>query len=224
MTISISVSTVTHTALRAALLAGVVVASLQATSARAGDWVLAAGSEEGRKDALMPWGFAQLLMESTPWTTPVTGLQAPGLAPHEGSHLAAELTEPFDLSVRRARLGVRGGVPGTAQQLVVFAAVEAGMNALTRDVSVAKIGSIDLEPFVADVSFDWLMRNPDDPASSRLLQAVTVGTQVKLSKSFRLLLNAELRRQLVGEKAPPDATRIAAGLSPLLSAQLNLVF
>jgi hypothetical protein len=92
------------------------------------------------------------------------------------------------------------------------------------DVSVAKLGAFDLDPFVVDVTYDVLVRNPDDPAASRTLHGVTVGTQVKLSKHFRLLVNGELRRQDVGEKAPPDAAVIAAGLSPLLSAQLNLVF
>jgi hypothetical protein len=425
------------------------------SSALAADWVMLGGTEEGRKDGLAPWGFAQLLVESTPWTQPVTGLQAPPLQPYEGKHLAAEIGEPFDLSVRRARLGVRGTVPGTDRALSFFAAVEAGENGLTRerglvlvdatatwsvvpglrlrlgqfkmptadealennptaasftrfspfvaallidqdveggvitgpalalrdvglqafdalplfeaaggrleltyaavaslgrpahafdlptwgddvtaqlthvasvgpdvtgrvqlswvfdettrhradrdevsfwlwqqrgqrtvtsvddvtvadrvrqgfgaqlrfagikvrgeaafadgailaqgafagqpaqiladgaawggslDVSVAKLGSVDLDPFAVDVSYDVLARNPDDPAASRTLHGVTVGTQVKLGKNFRLLVNGELRRQDVGEKAPPDAAVIAAGLSPLLSAQLNLVF
>jgi hypothetical protein len=425
------------------------------SSARAADLVMLGGTEEGRKDTIAPWGFAQLLMESTPWSRPVTGLQAPPLKPFEGQHLAAEIEGPFDLSVRRARLGVRGSVPGTGQRLVFNAAVEAGENGLTRerglvlvdatatwsvvpglrlrvgqfktptadealennpvsssftrfspyvaallidqdvedgaitgpalafrdvglqvfdalpileaaggrfeltyaavaslgrpahafdtatwvndltaqlahvasagpdvtgrvqlswifdettrlradrdeaslwlwqqrgqrtvisaddvtlaarvrqglgaqlrfggikvrgeaafadgvvlaqgafvgqpaqvlrdgvawggslDVQVARIGAFDLDPFAVDVSYDILVRNPDDSAASRTLHGLTVGTQVKLGKNFRLLVNGELRRQDVGEKAPPDAAVIAAGLSPLLSAQLNLVF
>jgi hypothetical protein len=429
------------------------------STARAADWVMLGGTEEGRKDGIAPWGFAQLLVESTPWTQPVTGLQAPPLLPFEGQHLAAEIGEPFDLSVRRARLGVRGSVPGTDRRLSFTAAVEAGENGVTRerglvlidatatwsvvpglrlrvgqfktptadealennpavasftrfspyvaallieqdvengaitgpalafrdvgvqvfdalplwsaaggrldltyaavaslgrpahafdaasfvddvtaqlthvagagpdvtgrvqlswifdeatrhradrdeaslwlwqqrgsrpvttvvdgvsdvstaartrqgigarlrlagvtvrgeaafadgvvlaqgafagqpatiladgvawggslDVSVAKLGALDLDPFVLDVTYDILVRNPDDAAASRTLHGVTVGTQVKLGKNFRLLVNGELRRQDVGEKAPPDAAVIAAGLSPLVSAQLNLVF
>jgi len=444
--------TITTLALGLALL-------MTSSPTRAADWVMLGGTEEGRKDVIAPWGFAQLLMESTPWTQPVTGLQAPPLQPFNGQHLAAEFTEPFDLSVRRARVGLRGSVPGTDRALSFFAAVEAGENGLTRerglvlvdatatwsvvpglrlrvgqfkmptadealennptaasftrfspyvaallidqdveggvitgpalafrdvgvqafdalplvesaggrleltyaavaslgrpahafdaatwgedvtaqlthvagagpdvtgrvqlswifdettrhradrdevslwlwqqrgqrlvttvvdgasdvetaarvrhglgaqlrfagikvrgeaafangvvlaqgafagqpatilkdgvawggslDVQVAKLGAIDLDPFAVDVTYDILVRNPDDPAASRTLHGVTVGTQVKLSKNFRLLVNGELRRQDVGEKAPPDAAVIAAGLSPLVSAQLNLVF
>lgn len=427
--------------------------------AHAADWVMLGGTEEGRKEGIAPWGFAQLLLESTPWTQPVTGLQAPPLLPFNGHHLAAEIDGPFELSVRRARLGLRGSVPGTGQRVVFNVAVEAGENGLTRerglvlvdatatwsvvpglrlrvgqfktptadealennpvassftrfspyvaallidqdvedgvitgpalafrdvglqafdalpileaaggrfeltyaavaslgrpahafdtatwvndltaqlahvasagpdvtgrvqlswifdetmrhradrdevsfwlwqqrgqrlvtvvdgglddivtaarvrqgmgaqlrfagikvrgeaafadgvvlaqgafagqpaqiltdgaawgsslDVQVAKLGAIDLDPFAIDVSYDVLVRNPDDPAASRTLHGLTIGTQVKLGKNFRLLVNGELRRQDVGEKAPPDAAVIAAGLSPLLSAQLNLVF
>lgn len=426
-----------------------------ASPARAADWAMLSGTEEGRPDAIVPWGFAQLLLESQPWSTPVTGLQAPPLQKFNGSLVAAELADPFDLSVRRARLGLRGSVPGTDQRLVFIAAVEAGENGTTRDrgivlvdasvtasvfpglrlrvgqfklptadeamennptaaaftrfspfvsallieqdledgaivgptaslrdvgieafdalplwqgdhgaldlgfaamaslgrpshsfgsiddvnaqlvhvassgpdltgrlqlswlmdprqrhrgdrdevsvwlwrqqgarlvpgiddplttsavgrvregaggqvrlagvrvraevvvaegavlaqgafagqpavilpdgvahggsldLSVARLGSLALDPFTIDVGADWLSRNPDDPVASRFLQSVTVGTQIKFNKMFRLLLNAELRHLEVGAKAPPDAALIAAGLSPLLSAQLNLVF
>jgi hypothetical protein len=98
------------------------------SSTRAADWVMLGGTEEGRKEGITPWGFAQLLVESTPWTKPVTGLRAPSLQPFEGQHLAVEIGEPFELSVRRARVGVRGTVPGTERALSFFAAVEAGEN------------------------------------------------------------------------------------------------
>jgi hypothetical protein len=440
----------------AVVIAVIAVGAVGAASpARAADWAMLSGTEEGRPDGIAPWGFAQLLLESQPWSTPVTGLQAPPLQKFNGSLVAAELPESFDLSVRRARLGLRGSVPGTDQRLVFIAAVEAGENGLTRDrgmvlvdasvtasvfpglrlrvgqfklptadeamennpsaasftrfspfvsallieqdvvegaivgpalslrdvgieafdalplwqgeqgaldlgfaamaslgrpshafdsiddvnaqlvhvvssgpdltgrlqlswlldpkqrhrgnrdevsvwlwrqqgarlvpglddptttsavarvrqgaggqvrlagvrvraevaaaegavlaqgafvgqpavvlpdgvahggsldVSMARLGSLALDPFTIDVGADWLARNPDDPAASRFLQSVTVGTQLTFNKTFRLLLNAELRRLEVGAEAPPDAALIASGLSPVLSTQLNLVF
>lgn len=449
---------------RAALSLLLLTAVVVAAPVRAADWVLLSGTEEGRKGTLAPWGFAQALVESSPWSAPVVGLKAAPLQAFEGQHLAAEIDGPFDFTVRRARLGLRGEVPGTDGQLNVFVAVEAGQNGQTRargvvlvdatatyapwealrlrvgqmktptadealeanpvaaaftrfspfvqallieqdvkdgaivgpvaglrdvgveafgvvplvdvdvfgggvvdvtyaamaslgrpwqqwgpldgavaggvdafahaaavgpdvtgrvqlswvmdatkrarwdrdevavwgfvqhgtravdvdatpavatvaelgrsregfggavrfagvrvrgeavlaqgamavpgafvgqaasfdgagvahggsvDVDVARVGAFDLAPFVVSATYDWLARNPDDPVAARLLQSITLGTQVRLSQNFRLLGNVELRQQTAGAEAPPDAGTIASGLSPLVSAQLNLTF
>lgn len=80
--------------------------------ARAADWPTLLGTEIGREDnALRVFGFAQLLAD-----TPVAA--------------------PSELSLRRARLGARGALPGTAQGVDYLVALEAGANGVTRDRGV----------------------------------------------------------------------------------------
>jgi hypothetical protein len=114
------------------------VALLLSSATLAGDWVMAAGSEEGRTGDIVPWGFAQLLVETQPWSSPVVGLQAPPLQPFNGHFLAADV-EGVDVSVRRARVGLRGIVPGTDDRVNMLFAIEAGQNALTRDRGVVLV-------------------------------------------------------------------------------------
>ena len=118
-----------------ALAALLVAAALGASSARAAHWPMLLGTEEGRRPtALLPFGFTQLRLESTPFAEPVDGRMA-----------SFNLEEPFELTLRRARFGVRGAVPQTDGLVTYFLAFEAGQNAATRDRGVVVIdGSVSL--------------------------------------------------------------------------------
>lgn len=130
----------------------VFVAALAAsTTARAVDWPAVIGSEDGRKDVpLVPFGFAQVLVESTPLRAPVTGLTSPALKEHEGEVASFNIDPPAELSLRRARIGLRGSMPGTEQRVSYLVAFEAGQNATTRGKGAALIDAsvtLTLVPF-----------------------------------------------------------------------------
>jgi len=135
---------------RASMLV-VVAAVLSSTTARAIDWPAVIGSEDGLKDApLVPFGFAQVLVESTPMRAPVTGLTSPALKEHEGEVASFNIDEPAELSLRRARIGLRGSMPGTEQRVSYLVAFEAGQNATTRGTGAALIDAsvtLSLVPF-----------------------------------------------------------------------------
>lgn len=124
------------------LVASAVVAG---SPARAANWPMLLGTEEGRKETLFqPFGFMQLRVEATPFADEVTGLTSEALREHEGE-LAAFNLETAEFQVRRARLGARGFVPGTNRMVNYFLALEGGVNAATRDRGVILIdGSITL--------------------------------------------------------------------------------
>ncbi len=124
------------TSARAGLVALLtIVASPQ--SAEAANWLLQQGTEEGRPDKpFLPWGFLQIVAEGIV-AEPVEGLEAPALQPFEGRYAAFNVLSGDDgrlsFSVRRARIGARGAVPGTDQRVSWFVALEAGDNAMTLD-------------------------------------------------------------------------------------------
>ncbi len=103
--------------------------------ARAADWPMIQGSEEGRPDrAFVPFAFLQVVAEGIP-ASPVDGLEANALVPFNGRFAAFNVLSGEDvrygLGVRRARVGVRGAVPKTDQAIVYFLAAEFGANAVT---------------------------------------------------------------------------------------------
>lgn len=115
-------------------------ALLWAGLALAADWHAIQGTEIGQPDqAVRPWGFAEMVAEGI-LARPVEGLQSEALAPFEGelasfNHVAAGEAS-WSFNVRRARMGLRGSVPGTAQRVAWMAAIEGGNNGLTRDSRV----------------------------------------------------------------------------------------
>lgn len=132
-----------------ALLALVVVATAAVAvtaPARAANWPMLSGTEEGRKPTpFHPFGFMQLRLETTPFAEEVTGLQSEALREHEGEMASFNLEEPFELSLRRARLGARGTIPGTNGLVTYFLALEGGQNAATRDRGVVLLdGSVSI--------------------------------------------------------------------------------
>lgn len=110
-----------------------------ALPARAADWLMIVGTEEGRPEvAVKPFGFLQVSAETLLFAEAVKGLEGEALRDFDGEMAAFnDLEEPVELSIRRARLGMRGVVPGTDRKVNYFVALEAGMNAATRDVGVA---------------------------------------------------------------------------------------
>ena len=110
--------------------------ALFAGPARAADWVMIGGSEEGRPDvAIAPIAFTQLVVESTPFAAPLTGLKSDALVGFNGATPTFNL-DGVVLDVRRLRLGGRGTAPRTHGAITWFVAVEAGHNAATRGVTV----------------------------------------------------------------------------------------
>ena len=109
-----------------------------ASPAQAADWLMLTGTEAGRPErAFHPFGFFQLAIEKQLGAEPVNGLNADALQPFNGE-LASfnDLEEPYELSLRRARVGARGLVPGTGKRINFLISAEAGFNSATRDVGI----------------------------------------------------------------------------------------
>jgi hypothetical protein len=106
-------------------------------AASAADWLLLQGTETGPDPAAVrPWGFVQALGEGVPFGTPVDGSGSEALAPFDGElatfNRVGSADATWGLSVRRARVGLRGAVPKTAGRVSWLVAAELGDNALTR--------------------------------------------------------------------------------------------
>ncbi|MFM2163543.1 MAG: hypothetical protein RLZZ383_3055 [Pseudomonadota bacterium] len=103
----------------------------------AADWPMLQGTEPADAAPVRVWGFAQALAEGLVGAKPVTGLVSEGLLPYEGEvptfNRIGSGDATWGLSVRRARLGVRGAVPKTSGRLGYLLAAEFGANALTRE-------------------------------------------------------------------------------------------
>lgn len=103
-------------------------------AAMAADWLQLQGTE-AEDAALRPWGFVQVLGEGVVAGEPVSGLSSETLAPFNGelanfNRVGGDAT--YGLSVRRARLGLRGAVPNTEGKVAYLVAAELGDNGLTR--------------------------------------------------------------------------------------------
>lgn len=133
--------------------AGLLMAGLwTASTAQAVDWPLLAGTELGRPvSALAPYGFLQVLGESTPLAKPLDGLTAAANKPYNGQTHAQNIDAPLQLSIRRARFGLRGTAPGADNRLFWHLSLEGGQNGLTRDRGVTL-----LDASVTMRAADWL--------------------------------------------------------------------
>lgn len=109
---------------------------LVAASAWAADWVTLQGTEPpGGSDAPRPWGFLQVLGEGIVLGEPVTGLSGE-LAAFEGQWATFSRvgsgSASWGLSLRRARMGMRGTLPGSRGHIGYLIAVELGDSQTTR--------------------------------------------------------------------------------------------
>ncbi len=111
--------------------------------AGAADWPMLQGAEPGAPadaPAARVWGFAQVVGEGLVGAKPATGLVSDGMLPYEGQipvyNRIGEGEATWGLSVRRARLGVRGAIPKTSGKVAYLLAAEFGANALTREAPV----------------------------------------------------------------------------------------
>lgn len=112
------------------------VLALAPSAARAADWPIITGTEEGAPDSpVRPFGFLQIVGEGT-FGSRVGGLQSPALQRFEGRYATfntlpgSEAT--LGLSIRRARPSVRGSVPLTKKKVTYFFSTEFGKVGLTR--------------------------------------------------------------------------------------------
>jgi hypothetical protein len=111
-------------------------ATLAPSAARAADWPIVTGTEEGAPDtAIRPFGFLQVVGEGT-FGSRVQGLQAPALQRFDGRYAAFNTLPGSEatagLSIRRARPSVRGSVPFTKKKVTYFFSTEFGKVGLTR--------------------------------------------------------------------------------------------
>lgn len=106
-------------------------------AAVAADWPMLQGTEPSPDPALRPWGFAQVLGEGVVFGEPVEGLTAEALQPFEGERASFNRVGSGDarwgLTLRRARVGLRGSAPKTEGRVAFLVAAELGDNALTRE-------------------------------------------------------------------------------------------
>lgn len=106
-------------------------------AALAANWPMIQGTEEGREEtAVQVFGFVQPTFE-TVLADPVEGLEAAPLQPYNGRVAVfntvgrGDATQTF--RVQRARLAVRGTIPGTDRAVNYFVMVGAGQNAVVGD-------------------------------------------------------------------------------------------
>lgn len=96
-----------------------------ASAALAGDWLVIAGTEEGREDVPVKlFGFVQPQVEGIVGGELVDG-QRPLFNRVNG-------VGPFSFLMRRARLAARGSIPGTDQRVTYFLMSEFGEVSITR--------------------------------------------------------------------------------------------
>lgn len=121
---------------RAASFAVAAAILVTATKARAADWPIIQGTEEGRPErAVVPFGFVQVTGEGM-LGSEVTGLTKPPLRAHEGERPtfnALESGGTWGFAVRRARPGLRGSLPGTDQRVSYFLLAELGTAPIARN-------------------------------------------------------------------------------------------
>lgn len=120
--------------------AAVVVTSLFAVAAHAADWPIAMGTEEGAPDQpVRPIGFLQLVGEGSSGAH-VEGLKSKALSKYEGArptfNTVGDSNASWGFTARRARIGFRGSVPSTNQQVSYFITVEAGTAAVNRGATI----------------------------------------------------------------------------------------
>lgn len=117
---------------------GATTALMSPAQALAVDWPGLAGTEAGRPvSALYPYGFVQFLAESTPFASDLSGLTGAALQPANGQPHANNVEAPVALSIRRARLGLRGVIPQSQDRISWHLSAEAGHNGVTRDRGVS---------------------------------------------------------------------------------------
>lgn len=106
------------------------------------DWPRLQGTEVAGADApaVRPWGFVQTLGEGIAFGRRTPTLENPALAAFEGERPLFNRVGSGDaawgLSIRRARLGLRGAMPRTEGRVAYMLAAELGTNALTRQFPV----------------------------------------------------------------------------------------
>jgi hypothetical protein len=110
---------------------------LLVATAAAADWLALQGTEPAPDPAAVrPWGFVQALGEGIAFGDPVGGLTSETLAPFNGERATFNRVGSGDatwgLSIRRARVGLRGAVPKTDGRVAWLVAAEFGDNGLTR--------------------------------------------------------------------------------------------
>lgn len=171
-----------------------------ARTANAVDWPLLTGTELGRPvSALAPYGFLQVLAESTPMAEPLSGLTAAANKTYNGEAHAQNIDAPLQLSIRRARLGLRGTAPGADSRVFWHLSMEAGQNGLTRDRGVTLLdASITLR------AADWLQLRAGQfklPLMDEVAQPIPVTLPLTaISQPAQLLLEQRVQSgQLSGQ-------------------------
>lgn len=106
-------------------------------AALAADWVTLQGLEtDADPPAARAWGFVQPLAEGIVGGEPVTGLTGEQLVGYNGERASFNRVGSGDasygFSLRRARFGFRGAVPGAQGRVNWLIGAELGQNALTR--------------------------------------------------------------------------------------------
>lgn len=105
--------------------------------ASAADWTTLQGTETGEDPPMVkPWGFVQVLGEGIVAGGPVEGLSSATLSAFDGEvpvyNRVGSGDATFGLSIRRARVGLRGAMPKTDERVNYLFAAEFGDNGLTR--------------------------------------------------------------------------------------------
>ncbi len=108
-------------------------------AALAADWVMLQGTEPATTTepaAVRAWGFVQPLAEAVVGGEPVTGLTTDSLLDFNGERANFNRVGSGDatlgFSIRRARFGFRGTIPGVDGRVNWLLGAEVGQNALTR--------------------------------------------------------------------------------------------
>lgn len=191
-----------------------VLMSAAVVPAYAVNWFQLQGNEAPGAPAYKIWGFAQ---PTYTWIkgTPVTGLLGAASA-YNGqvmlnNRVGPDLDKSEQAQLLRARLGVRGVMPGTDEKINYFVLAEVGDNGTTYNRNLTDRGVSYSEPIVltdASMTFNYipgariragLMRLP---MGEEAMQAVQVMDYINFTNATDVLLNERfLRYDAAGTQA-----------------------
>lgn len=180
---------------------------LTTSSARAADWPYITGTEDGAPDkAFRPFGFLQVVGEANVLGEQVSGLTNPKLARYNG-HTASfntmsESNATWGAVVRRARVGMRGSVPGTDQRITYFATLE-----LARGAGITRVSPATLAD--ASVTFSYIpgarlrVGQFKLPAMDETVEANPIASEFVnyTSAATQLVLENRVRKGVLSENA-----------------------
>jgi len=172
------------------------------------DWLQLQGNEPAKASTFKLWGFIQPTYVQNEGAS-VNGLKGVPIAPYNGQNPVFNTVNPdqthrAEFNFLRARLGIRGFMPGTRKKMNYFVLAEAGKNGLTRQD--------DLVLSDASLTFNYIPGARirvglfKDPTGEEALQGIPTLNYINFTNVSDQLLNERVVRPAsaaTGRKTAP---------------------